>query len=249
MSIVCCCLNDNQFANRLIQTMEAKYTKLDTDEPNVLHTIKASLTPSLRIAYCLSLHCNCVRANNSTARLNPAIAEEVDKTLRSELPPSKDWTEVDLYNKLLRIVARVSGRIFIGPELCHDEAYINSATKYTVDIIQAVRAIKNLSRWQRWFRAPSLPEVKAIEKHEEEATRFLRPIVTARRQAEKEPGYEKPDDVLQWLMDTPNVGDRDDRVLAKLQLTISFAAIHTTSMTLTNAYVVETPLLCFAWFN
>lgn len=148
-----------------------------------------------------------------------------------------------MYSKVLRIVARVSGRIFIGPELCHDEAYINSATKYTVDVFQAVQAIKGVRRWQRRLRVPWLPELKALDMHEEEATRFLRPIVTARRRAEKEPGYQKPDDVLQWMMDTPGVGNRDDRVLAKLQLSLNFAAIHTTSMTLTNALVADTSRL------
>lgn len=90
--------------------------------------------------------------------------------------------------------------------------------------------------WQRPFKAPSLPEVTRLAKREEEAKRILRPIVTARRKAEKEqPGYQKPDDLLQWLMDANKFSDKDDKELAKLQLSISFAAIHTTTLTATNA--------------
>lgn len=133
-------------------------------------------------------------------------------------------------------MAIVSGRVFIGPELCHDEAYITAAVNYTIDVVQALRAVQGLTPWQRWLKGSSLPEVKNLDKHEEEATRFLRPVITARRQAEREqPGYQKPNDMLQWLMDAQNFGEREDRELAKLQLTVSFAAIHTTTLTATNA--------------
>ncbi|OIW23840.1 cytochrome P450 [Coniochaeta ligniaria NRRL 30616] len=200
------------------EQLEAKYTKINTDEPIVAHTVKASLTPGL-------------------VRLNHYIADEVDRTLRTELPPCKDWTEVNINSKLLRVVAIVSGRVFIGPELCHDEAYINAAVNYTIDVIQALQAVQRLTPWQRWLRGSSLPEVKNLDRHEEEATRFLRPIIAARRQAEKDqPGYQKPDDMLQWLMNERDFGEREDRELAKLQLTVSFAAIHTTTLTATNAF-------------
>jgi hypothetical protein len=65
-----------------------------------------------------------------TDRLNPTIAEEVDQSYREELPPCKDFTPVNIYGKLLRIVAKVSGRIFIGPELCRSEKYIDTASKW-----------------------------------------------------------------------------------------------------------------------
>jgi hypothetical protein len=175
------------------------------------------------------------KSNGSAVRLNHFIADEVDRTLRTELPPCKDWTEVNINSKLLRIVAIVSGRVFIGPELCHDEAYINAAVNYTIDVIQALRAVQGLTPWQRFLKGSSLPEVRNLDKHEEQATRFLRPVITARRQAEKDqPGYQKPDDMLQWLMDQ-SLGEREDRELAKLQLAVSFAAIHTTTVTATNA--------------
>lgn len=177
-----------------------------------------------------------LQSNNSLVRLNYFIADEVDRTLRTELPPCKDWTEVNINSKLLRIVAIVSGRVFLGPELCHDEAYINAAINYTIDVMLALRAVQGLTPWQRWLKGSSLPEVMNLDKHEEEATRFLRPVIAARRQAEKdEPGYQKPDDMLQWLMDAQGLGEREERQLAKLQLTVSFAAIHTTTLTATNA--------------
>lgn len=53
----------------------------------------------------------------------------MDQSYREELPPCKDFTPVNIYGKLLRIVAKVSGRIFIGSELCRSEKYIDTASK------------------------------------------------------------------------------------------------------------------------
>ena len=78
-------------------------------------------------------------------RLNPIIAEEVDQSYREELPPCKDFTPVNIYGKLLRIVAKVSGRIFIGPELCRSEKYIDTASKLL--LLKALSARGALALW------------------------------------------------------------------------------------------------------
>lgn len=110
------------------------------------------------------------------------------------MPHCKDWTPVNINSKLLRIVAIVSGRVFIGPELCHDEAYIDAAINYTLDVMNARRAVRTITPWLRPFKAPFLPEVRRIASREKKVKDFLSPIVAARRKAEREEaGYEKPD--------------------------------------------------------
>jgi cytochrome P450 len=201
-----------------------------------------------------------------TDRLNPTIAEEVDQSYREELPPCKDFTPVNIYSKLLRIVAKVSGRIFIGPELCRSEKYIDTASKwlmsgtvlviqelqgngqamahkdlvsYTVEVNGAVTAISGMSFWGRALRASSHPKVKALRERERAADAFLRPIVEKRKKDQAaDPDYQKPDDLLQWLLDDgqENFGEKGDEELASIQLSLTFAAIHTTSLTATNAF-------------
>lgn len=204
----------------VMEDLESKYTGLKTDDDIVPHTIKVNLTPAL-------------------IRLNPAIAEEVDRTLKAEFPSCKDWTPVKINSKLLRVVAIVSGRIFIGPELCHDEEYIDAAINYTVELMTARRAVQEISPvWMKRFRAPFLPEVKSLAEREKKVTRFLTPIVTARRDRERDdPGYKKPDDMLQWIVDAEKkFGVKEDAEIARLQCILSFAAIHTTTMTALNVF-------------
>lgn len=49
---------------------------------------------------------------------------------------------MNIYGKLLRIVAKVSGRIFIGPELCRSEKYIDTASKsFTTETLPLTEAL------------------------------------------------------------------------------------------------------------
>lgn len=207
------------FDGAIAEGMHVKYTKIPAGNPVIPHTVKASLTPAL-------------------VRLNASIAEEVQEALRSELPPCDDWTPIPINRKLLRIVAMVSGRVFIGPELCRSEEYLDAAINYTVELMEAQRAISQLKSWQRPFMASRLPQVKRLEDRAKEADAFLRPVVQARMKlTANDP---KPDDMLQWLMDAQTKFDggaiASSKRLAKIQLGISFAAIHTTTLTTTNAY-------------
>jgi cytochrome P450 len=134
-------------------------------------------------------------------------------------------------------VARVSGRVFIGPELCHQEKYLDASINYTMDVMAAQKAVQQMRPWLRPFIASRLSQVRRLNQRIAEADEFLRPVVNLRKTLANNPGYEKPDDMLQWLMDgQAKFGQKNDEEFAKIQLGISFAAIHTTTLTATNAF-------------
>ncbi|KAL2135133.1 hypothetical protein VTI74DRAFT_9726 [Chaetomium olivicolor] len=203
------------FDDAISQTMHTKYTKLIIGETLVPHTIKTSLTPAL-------------------VRLSPAIAEEVQDSICRELPPCDDWTAVNINHKLLRIVALVSGRIFIGSELSRSEEYLDAAINYTLELMAARRALDRVRPWLRPFLGYRIPEVKKLDQRLIQADKFLQPIVAARR-AMKDGN--KPDDMLQWLMDGQGkFKEYSTEELARIQLAISFVAILTTTLTATNVF-------------
>ncbi|GKT48263.1 cytochrome P450 monooxygenase ATR2 [Colletotrichum spaethianum] len=177
-----------------------------------------------------------VRAHDCIGWLNAVISEEVVEAMRIELPQSCEWTEVKILDKLMRIVGMVSGRVFIGPELCRNDTYLEASVNYTVDFMSAVRKVASIPPYLRPILASRTSEVKRVRKRIAEAGTFLNPVVTARREAAANPDYQKPDDVLQWLLESQEkFGQKDDTYLAKCELSLSFAAIHTTSTTTTNA--------------
>lgn len=178
------------------------------------------------------------RHSSSVDRLNPTIAQEVRETLQLSIPSCDDWTEVNIHHSLLRIVGMVSGRVFIGPELCRSEKYLDAAINYTMEVMGAQRAVQQMRPWLRPFLASRLPAVKRLDQRIAEAEEFLNPIVKQRTEVIADPSVEKPDDMLQWLMDRKDkFPDKNSQNLAKVQLGLTFAAIHTTTLTATNAFV------------
>lgn len=154
------------------------------------------------------------------------------------MPSCNDWTSLNIHHKLLRIVAMVSGRVFIGPELCRSEAYLEASINYTMDVMAAQRAVDGMRPWLRPFLASRLPQVQKLEKRIDEAFRFISPVVEARKAAARGPMEKKPDDMLQWLIDAQSkFPDKNSQDLTRVQLGLSFAAIHTTTLTATNALV------------
>jgi len=204
------------FNEAIEESLQAKYTGVETNIEMLPRLVKTSLTPAL-------------------VRLNPIISDEVVEAIRNELPRSSEWTEVKIMEKLMRIIAMASGRVFVGPELCRNEDYIDSAINYTVDVLKAIQKVSTIPPWIRPFLAPRRPEVRRVQRRITEAVDFLKPIVQSRREASQDPEYQKPDDMLQWMIDAQEKsGDKDNNNLARYQLAISFAAIHTTSLTATN---------------
>lgn len=149
------------------------------------------------------------------------------------MPNASTWTEIDIHHILLRVVAMVSGRVFIGPELCRNEQYIDVAIDYTLNVMTALRAVQDLRPWMRPFLADRLPAVRKLHQTIKNANALLEPVVRKRRE---EAGSQKRDDMLQWLMDGQHkFPDENSQNLAKIQLDITFAAIHTTTLTAANA--------------
>lgn len=101
----------------------------------------------------------------------------------------------------------------------------------------AVHAVTQLPPWQRRFRGRSLPQVKSLSQRQKAAQAFLEPIIVSRKNDAKNPDYQAPDDMLQWLIDggQDKFGQQGDSRLAGIQLALSFAAIHTTTAVTTNA--------------
>lgn len=167
------------------------------------------------------------------------MTREVAQSVYEELPPCEDWTEVHISKLLQRVVAKVSGYVFIGSEHCREEVYIDASINYTMDVETARLKVKDTAPWKRPFVVPFFQEIKNVQKRREQAYNFLRPIISARLEAQKKPEYVKPDDMLQRLMDSQvKAGTaKEIELMAEYQLGLSLAAILTTSTSMLNMYV------------
>ncbi|KAH7050101.1 cytochrome P450, partial [Macrophomina phaseolina] len=181
--------------------------------PLGVSVIKGDLTPNLN-------------------RLMPVISEEIDRALERVMPECEDaWQPVCVYKMVQDIVSQVSARIFVGEPLCHDLRWQALCRDYTDKAFGASRAIKQWSPLARPFVFLLLPEMIDLLKTRRDAVRFMTPIVKARA---LETGVER-DDFMEWLKRKSPPGFANDYAeQAEIQCQLAVAAIHTTSMGLTN---------------
>lgn len=108
---------------------------------------------------------------------------------------------------------------------------------YTSTLFECSQAIKARPAWMRPLIYRTLPQYKAMIAAEKTALRLITPVIKARRESMNDPHYVEPLDMTQWMMAgrvKHKFHDEDYHYMAKAQLQLSVAAIHTTSMALTN---------------
>ncbi|TLD31567.1 hypothetical protein PspLS_03008 [Pyricularia sp. CBS 133598] len=197
------------------RSLEADITGFDTGAGFLPQIIKSELTRSL-------------------TRINPALCQEVERTVRERIPASEDWTLHKVEATLLPIVTTVSGHVFVGPELSRTPEYIDACANFTVSLIRSIRALK---QWPRWIRRPLgkyfTPELKLVNMYRGNANRIILPVIKQRREAMRR-GDKMPDDMLQWMLAKAEGERISDDVMSRLQLTLIMSAIHTTVRGLTQ---------------
>ena len=119
------------------------HTKVGTDFPVVVKTVKTDLT----------------RHSASTVG---ALEDETNYALDTEFGTGESWTKVVLFEKVVRIVALVSGRVFVGRPLSRNEEWLQASIQYTIDCAKAKDAANEWPVWTRYFVVPFLPEIKKV---------------------------------------------------------------------------------------
>ncbi|KAI8247611.1 Cytochrome P450 monooygenase 2 [Colletotrichum sp. SAR 10_98] len=144
---------------------------------------------------------------------------------------SPEWRSVAAKDAILDLVARLSSRVFLGNELCRNEAWLRVTKDYTVISFMAAMKLTFVPRPLRplvhWF----LPDCRLVRQHLAQARALISGVIEQRRSAKREAaakGEEAPshNDAIEWA-EMECKGQAYDA--AVFQLTLSFAAIHTTT--------------------
>uniref|UniRef100_L7JGD0 Ent-kaurene oxidase n=1 Tax=Pyricularia oryzae (strain P131) TaxID=1143193 RepID=L7JGD0_PYRO1 len=177
-----------------------------------------------------------VLSPEATGKATPELSRVARDAVLSEIPQSSDWTEVDVHHQLVRIVTIVSGWMFVGPDFCRTDEYMDLAAHYAADAFGGPLVLQMFPKALRSIVAPLVPPVRRVWKAHRRIAALLGPAI-AQRQRNTGPGSQPaPDDMLQWLIDNRHQfpdeikGDGD---IARLQLALSAVAIHTTALTAT----------------
>ncbi|KAF5000123.1 hypothetical protein FGRMN_1937, partial [Fusarium graminum] len=129
---------------------------------------------------------------------------------------------------LMRIVSRISSRVFMGEELCRDDEWLDVSSDYTITAFEAADIVRRYPRWARpmvhWF----IPECWDVRSKLNDARRCLQPHIDRRNVIKREAATQgKPcpfDDSIEWF--EKEYSNHDP---ATEQIAISLVAYHTTS--------------------
>ncbi|KAJ8063438.1 hypothetical protein OCU04_008656 [Sclerotinia nivalis] len=213
------------FMQDLSHVFFGKHTGLGEDTPPLVKALRTDLT-------------------RHVASTVDALQDEARYAL-DEFGTCENWTKVVLMKKLLRVVALLSGRVFVGRSLSRNEEWIKTTIDYTVDTVKARDEVSQYPALLQNFAVAFLPQIRKVKQHRSKATELLRPVIEECMRifkdgtiADKESSDEFDENQgtsISWLLKWTDEKSRDNPfVLANNQLTLSFAAIHTTSMALAH---------------
>ncbi|KXT18767.1 hypothetical protein AC579_8218 [Pseudocercospora musae] len=171
--------------------------------------------------------------------LTPDVYEELSLGFQDEWILKQDgWTSVVLYPTALRIVSRAANRVFSGTELCRNAEFLEHSRQYGSEIFKQAMLINMIPLdLLRTVAAAFL--TRSTTHHRNGAIKHAAPIIQKRLQAVRAGNKDPPVDCLQWLIE--KCVARNDPVelditrITRRLLRLNMVAIHTTTMTITNA--------------
>ncbi|EJD07465.1 cytochrome P450 [Fomitiporia mediterranea MF3/22] len=163
------------------------------------------------------------------------ILDEIKCAFNDLIPiKSDDWVAVPALDLVRNVVCRTSNRIFVGVPLCRNAEFNELSINFSIDVMETAYMIQDTPVFLRpivgAYFSPTARTVRGV-------TKFLRPIFEERLRMCAENGDDwpgKPVDMISWLIDVAPK-DQTIRDMIMRMLHINFAAIHTSSVSLTHA--------------
>ncbi|PYI12549.1 cytochrome protein [Aspergillus sclerotiicarbonarius CBS 121057] len=159
------------------------------------------------------------------------LAEETGHALEEIWTNNADWHELALKPSILRLVSRLSSRVFLGEMLCRNTDWLRITADYAVHSFLAAEELRLWPMFLRSSVAHFLPPCQLIRKELQEAKEIIIPVLEERRLARqnairqgKTP--ERYVDAIQWMEESAKGRPYDPAVA---QLSFSTVAIHTTT--------------------
>ncbi|KAM0272214.1 hypothetical protein ACHAQH_008796 [Verticillium albo-atrum] len=177
-----------------------------------------------------------VRLSQNLARLVPQLKGELESIVATEFPECNDWTPVKFQPFALRAISRISGRAFVGPSINRSEQWMDTSINFAIHVFTAVVKLQFFPEWSRPAAQYLVSELRQIRKDIDIAKKMLTPVIEERlRNMDMHSAEDKPDDLIQWLVEAlPEEEKTDYEAQAHLQLILAAASIHTTNNLVTD---------------
>jgi len=147
------------FMKDVYDSFQGKYTHVGILNPAIIMSIRSDLTKNI-------------------PRILALIQNESRHAFDKELGNPTEWKAIPLYAKMLRIVALLSGRVFVGLPVSREEEWIQASINYATDIGAVLRASQKWNYLIRPFVAPFLPEIRKAQNDLKIGLKWVAPLVS-----------------------------------------------------------------------
>ncbi|KAH8908550.1 cytochrome P450 [Coniochaeta sp. PMI_546] len=181
---------------------------------------------------------------SQVGNLVPEVIDEVDFQFKEEWgTDTSAWREVPVYGSMHKIISRVTNRVFVGLPTCRNPALAENARKYAQCVPVSAYLLRCTPKWLKPLLGPLL--TLRGRWHTYQFCKVLKPTIERRlkefdaRRGDPEANKTARNDWLEWsIKQAKEIGDPSlwsPRKLGERILVLNFAAIHTTSLTITSA--------------
>lgn len=180
-----------------------------------------------------------VKLTQSLGLVTDDLVEETNDSLHDILGEGRDFQAVPIKTQMLDIIARLSSRVLLGKTLCRNKDWLEIAKNYTVDLFKSAHLMRVTPTPARPLLYLINTPCKRIYAQVKSARRLVTEEMDSRRDRTQEilDRGEKPPkqaDAIAWMVETAQSHNRVPDYVAA-QLSLSMAAIHTTSETALNS--------------
>ncbi|KAI0206355.1 cytochrome P450 [Astrocystis sublimbata] len=139
------------------------------------------------------------------------IQEELEFTANEDpLIITDEWSEHRLSPYIYKLMAGITSRLFLGVPICRNKRWLELQLELVMAIFHTVLVLRNAPRFTHPLLGAVIPARRRLKTCLQEIHDFLEPIIEERMATDAKYNtrgqmtsdqYEKPNDVMQWMMD------------------------------------------------
>ncbi|KAF8998395.1 cytochrome P450 [Cyathus striatus] len=224
-------LHGPRYLEELAKAPEDTFSTTDIleSEFQVSYTMGSELTND-------PIHVPVVR-NNLTRNLAfvvPELREEIEASFNDIIPPSQEWTPFKVSEVLLKIVARVSNRTFVGLPLCRNEKFVDICMSYAKDVPLS-GMIMNMFVPPFLRRLAMATVLTGPPNGLKAAMPYIEKVAAERKSKLGQVNEYEVTDAISWIFEYMNGKEISIETLTKRIFHLNMAAMHTTTLTFLHA--------------
>lgn len=133
----------------------------------------------------------------------PAISDEIKVVLDETLGlDTIGWTDITVWDSAMRVIARVSNRMFVGLPLCRNEDFLKNNSAFAMDVVASVNLLPFFPKWTH----PVVARLVTIPNHihYRRTRKYTKPVILQRLadMTSENPKLDVPEDYITWHIRT-----------------------------------------------